>query len=77
MAGADTSTTNNGAKGKIHAFTLPEQTIRAISEELNEYGPIIQVVIDTRAIYTTDPVTDLTDRNGGLPLVVPGVAIIR
>ena len=48
-----------------------------ISEELDEYNPALQVVIDTRAIYTIGPVADLTDHNGGLPLVVPGVAVIR
>lgn len=77
LAGAEVSTISNSIMSWVFAFTLPEETSRMISGELDEYGSALQVLIDTKAMYATNPVADLTDRNGGLPLVIYDVPTIR
>ena len=75
LAGAEVSTINNRIKSWVFAFTLSGEASSMISGELDEYGSVLQVIIDAKAMYVADPVADLTDRNGGLPLAVPVVAI--
>lgn len=41
LAGSNISTASSSTKSRIPAFTLPEQTIRVISEELDEYDHVL------------------------------------
>ena len=76
LADAEVSTINSRIKSWVFAFTLPEEASSVISGELDEYGSVLQMIINTKAMYVANPVADLTDRNGGLPLVV-SVTTIR